>query len=113
MSNLDHSATPDFGAGRKTLNVYILGVLLCIILTLIPFSAVMYNYASKTATYYILGFSALAQFFVQAACFLRLNLQTEQSKMNVLAFFFSILVLLVVICGSLWIMWHLNYNMMH
>ena len=114
MNDLDHSvAEPDFGAGKKTLFVYLLGVFACIVLTLIPFATVMYNWADKTTTYYILAFSAIAQFLVQVVCFLRLNLKTMQSQINVMAFIFSIFVLFTIVCGSVWIMWHLNYNMMH
>ena len=40
-------------------------------------------------------------------------MQTEQGKLNVMSFMFTIVVLAVIIGGSLWIMFHLNYNMMH
>lgn len=114
MNNLDHNMSePDFGAGKKTLPVYVVGLLACIVLTLVPFATVMYGLAGKTATYYILALSAIAQFLVQVVCFLRLNLKTMQSQINVMAFIFSIFVLFTIVCGSVWIMWHLNYNMMH
>ncbi len=109
-TDLAHS---DLGLGDKTLGIYLFGVVLCIILTLIPFSAVMYHYASRGTTIAILLVSALLQFFVQVTCFLRLNMKSLQAKYNVYAFVFAVVVLVVLIGGSMWIMWHLNYNMMH
>ena len=60
----------------------------------------------------ILGI-AVAQVIVQVICFLRLNAQTEQGKMNLMSFIFTIIILGVVVLGSLWIMVNLGYNMMH
>ena len=93
--------------------VAVFGLFLCIILTLVPFGTVMYATWAHSTKIWILLLSALAQFFVQVICFLRLNTQTEQGQMNVMSFIFAIFVLLVIIGGSVWIMWHLNYNMMH
>lgn len=104
---------PDFGTGKKTLSIYAVGLLLCVILTLVPFAAVMYKPFSYSVTFTILVVCAIVQFLVQTICFLRLNVRTEQGQMNVLSFVFSILVLFVIVGGSLWIMWHLNYNMMN
>lgn len=112
MSN-SHVTEPDFGTGKKTLSVYLFGVVLCVILTLIPFGVVMYSVGSTEFKYWVLGISALAQFMVQVLCFLRLNGATPQAKINVAAFVFTIFVAIVVIGGSVWIMSHLNYNMMH
>lgn len=113
MATIAHGHEPDYGTGKKTLAVYVTGLVLCIILTLIPFAAVMSGKLSHSMTYAILLISALAQFFVQVICFLRLNTATQQGMINVLSFVFAIVVLMVVVGGSLWIMWHLNYNMMH
>ena len=108
-----HAVEPDFGTGKKKLSTYSIGFVLCVILTLIPFGAVMHQEISNKLTFAIVYISAILQFFVQVNCFLRLNTQTEQGKMNVMSFIFAIIILLVVVFGSLWIMWNLNYNMMH
>ena len=112
-SSSTHISEPDYGTGKKTLAIYSLGVVLCIILTLIPFSVVMYHIGTHNERVIVLIVSAILQFLVQVVCFLRLNVKTLQGKTNVYAFIFSIIVLAVIIGGSLWIMWHLNYNMMH
>jgi cytochrome o ubiquinol oxidase operon protein cyoD len=104
---------PDYGTGQKTLSIYVVGFLLCAVLTLIPFYAVIHPFTNKLSTLGILLGSAVLQFLVQVLCFLRLNISTAQSKTNVLSFVFSIVVLVVIIGGSVWIMHSLNFFMMH
>ena len=108
-----HLMEPDYGTGQKTLGVYLFGVVLCVILTLLPFGVVMFKYGSHAFQHTVLALSAFAQFMVQVICFLRLNGSTEQAKSNVAAFVFTIIVAVVVIAGTLWIMVNLGYNMMH
>ncbi len=110
----DHDMTqPDYGTGQKKLSVYVGGVIACIVLTLIAFSAVMHGTFSKLQTFIIIYAAACAQFLVQLICFLRLNTQTEQGRINVMAFVFTGIILMCVIAGSLWIMWSLNFYMVH
>lgn len=103
---------PDYGTGKKSLSVYLTGVILCVILTLVAFMAVMRPDLPDGPTFVIIFSAAILQLFVQVFCFLRLNGKTEQGRVNLISFMFSILILLVVIIGSLWIMYNLNYNMM-
>lgn len=103
---------PDYGTGKKKLGVYIIGVILCSILTLVAFGTVMINVFSKPTEFIIIYSSAVIQFFIQLICFLRLNTETEQSKINVISILFTFVILGSIVAGSLWIMWNLNYNMM-
>lgn len=103
----------DFGTGTKTFGIYLLGFVLCVILTLIPFLAVMHEVGSKMLLMEIIFVSAIIQFFVQVICFLRLNTATQQGQTNVMSFIFTGVVLVVLIGGSVWIMTSLNYFMMH
>lgn len=107
------SVEPDYGTGKKKLSVYIMGLTLCVILTIIAFWVVMKDSLPETLMFAIVFPAALIQFFVQVGCFLRLNVETEQGKMNMAALVFSIVILIVIIGGSAWIMWNLHYNMMH
>ena len=123
MSDDIHNLEPDYGTGKKNLRIYFVGFLLCVLLTLIPFGLVeqhLTQLSSKVALtlshsslLLVLFLAALIQFIVQVVCFLRLSSGTEQGKTNILSFVFSIVVLVVIIAGSVWIMYHLNYNMMH
>jgi len=104
---------PDFGTGKKKFNVYVIGLVLCLVLTLIAFWAVMPPKYSPTITFSLIFIAAILQFLVQVVCFLRLNAATEQSRINLMSFLFTVVVLVAVVAGSLWIMWSLSYNMMH
>lgn len=58
----------------------------------------------------MLGILAFGQFVVQLVYFLHLG--TEQKpRWKLLVFWFMIVVVLIVVVGSLWIMYNLNYNM--
>ncbi len=113
MSKTHVAAEPDFGTGKKKLNIYAFGILLCVILTLIPFWAVMKHDLSIPVAFVVIFLSAFLQFLTQVICFLRLNGKTEQSRMNVMSFVFTIIILIAIIAGSLWIMWALHYHMMN
>lgn len=104
---------PDFGTGQKKLSTYIIGIILCVVLTLIAFGTVMLNTFSHFKTFTIIYAAACIQFLIQVIFFLRLNTHTEQSRMNVLSFVFTGAILVCIIVGSLWIMWNLDYYMMH
>jgi len=104
---------PDFGTGQKKLSVYITGVVLCVILTLVAFWAVMSDGLLHQHVIAIIFSAAILQFFVQVIFFLRLNAETEQGRINLMAFVFTGVILLAVIGGSLWIMVSLHYFMMH
>jgi len=103
----------DYGTGQKKLSIYIIGIILCSILTIIAFWAVMSGHFSKLATFVIIYSAACIQFLVQLVCFLRLNTQTPQGRTNVMSLVFTGVILVSIIVGSLWIMWNLDYNMMH
>ncbi len=104
---------PDYGTGQKKLSIYLLGFVICSILTVISFWVVIANQVSKGQIFAIIYVSACVQFIVQVVCFLRLNTQTEQGRMNVMSFVFTGVILVALIVGSLWIMWNLGYYMVH
>ncbi|OGT46404.1 MAG: cytochrome o ubiquinol oxidase subunit IV [Gammaproteobacteria bacterium RIFCSPHIGHO2_12_FULL_41_20] len=103
----------DYGTGQKKLSIYVVGVVGCVLLTLIAFWVVMSSQLTKGQILAVIYAAACLQFLVQLLCFLRLNTQTEQGRINVMALIFTGVILLCIIMGSLWIMWNLHYNMMH
>lgn len=108
-----HETTqPDYGTGQKKLSIYIIGVISCIVLTLVAFWAVMSQALTHPQTFAVIFSAAALQFLVQVICFLRLNTKTEQGRVNIMAFVFTGVILLCVVIGSLWIMWNLGYRMM-
>jgi cytochrome o ubiquinol oxidase subunit IV len=100
------------GSSKKTLKAYVIGFILCVILTVIPFFIVANHSFSAKALYLALAVFAVLQLFVQVTFFLRLNASAE-GRWNLMPFLFSIFVVIVLVGGSFWIMYNLNYNMMH
>jgi len=107
--NHHHVGQSDYGTGQKKLGLYLIGLISCIVLTLIAFWAVMAERFSKLEIIAIIFAAACIQFFIQVIFFLRLTTQTEQGRVNVMAFLFTGVILLSIVIGSLWIMWSLNY----
>ncbi|MDA8561867.1 cytochrome o ubiquinol oxidase subunit IV [Gammaproteobacteria bacterium] len=110
---MSHQKTsqPDFGTGQKKLGVYLLGFVACSILTLISFWSVMSDRFSKFEVIAIIYTAAFIQLITQVVCFLRLNAATEQGKTNLMSLIFTVVILLCVFIGSIWIMINLNFNM--
>jgi cytochrome o ubiquinol oxidase operon protein cyoD len=106
-----HSSS-DYGTGKKTFGIYLTGIILCIILTLIPFMGTIYHTIPKGWYFFTFYSCAIIQLLVQVKCFLRMNTATEQSRTNIMTFLFTLVILFVIIGGSMWIMVNLDYNMM-
>lgn len=102
----------DDGHGDITLRGYVTGFVLAVILTVIPFWLVMGNVIenSGVTALVVLGLGAV-QMVVHIVYFLHLNPRAE-GGWNLLALIFTIVVVVIALVGSLWVMFHLNTNMM-
>jgi cytochrome o ubiquinol oxidase operon protein cyoD len=109
MAHNNHVAHAE--AGHSTLKSYIIGFILSIALTLIPYAIVVHHMLTGDALVIAVILLAVAQLFVQLVFFLHLSAAPEQ-RWNLLTFAFTVLILAILVIGSLWIMWNLNYNMM-
>ena len=107
------STSHDYGMHNKNFSVYFSGFLMCVILTLIPFYAVIHKVSNKHNLIMIVLSTAVIQFFVQVICFLRLKYNSNQGAINVLSFIFTGIVTFVIIGGSIWIMTSLDYFMVN
>ena len=107
----DHDDHAD-GASHSTLKGYVTGFVLAVILTAIPFWLVMGNVFDKSSTtaLVILGFAAV-QIVVHMIYFLHMNTKSE-GGWTLLALIFTIVLVVITLAGSLWVMYHLNSNMM-
>lgn len=100
------------GHGHFSRRGYLLGFLLSAVLTAIPFWLVMTGaLADKQATVLIVIALAVVQILVHTVAFLHLNTRSE-GGWTLMAYIFTAVIVLIVISGSLWIMYHLNSNMM-
>lgn len=95
-------------ASRKS---YVIGFLLSVVLTAIPFWLVMTGAMSSQATAITIILFAVVQIVVHTVCFLHVNTRAE-GGWTLMAYIFTAVIVLIVIAGSVWIMYHLNLNMM-
>ena len=98
--------------GHGTFGGYVTGFILSVILTAIPFWLVMAHVITKssTAAVIILALAAV-QIVVHMIYFLHMNAKSE-GGWNMLALVFTIVLVVITLSGSIWIMYHLNSNMM-
>ena len=108
---MSHSNAHRAGAAHGTTRSYVIGFILSVILTLIPFGLVMYPaFSSSVLLMAIIGL-ALLQILVQLGFFLHMNTKADEGW-NMLALVFTVLIIAILVVGSMWIMFHLNSNMM-
>lgn len=100
-----------FESSRDALFSYITGFVLSIFLTIVPYAMVTEHMFGGDSLMIGALFFAVAQLFVQVLFFLHLPLQ-QKPYWNIIIFFYTLLVVLFLVIGSLWIMYHLNKNMM-
>lgn len=107
----DHHDHDDH-TNHGSLKSYTIGFILSVILTAIPFWMVMGNVFedSSTTALVILGFAAV-QIVVHMIYFLHMNTKAE-GGWSMLALIFTIVIVVITLAGSLWVMYHLNHNMM-
>ncbi|MGB7193152.1 MAG: cytochrome o ubiquinol oxidase subunit IV [Collimonas pratensis] len=99
-------------ADHGSLKSYITGFILAVILTAIPFWLVMGKVIDKSSTLglVLLAFAAV-QIVVHMVYFLHMNTKSE-GGWSMLALIFTIMLVFIMLSGSLWVMYHLNHNMM-
>ncbi|USU08520.1 cytochrome o ubiquinol oxidase subunit IV [Sphingomonadaceae bacterium OTU29MARTA1] len=91
---------------------YVIGFVLSVILTAIPFGLVMSGIIADTRiTAGIVMVFALVQIVVHMVYFLHMNSKSENGW-TLMALIFTIIVLTICLAGSLWVMYHMNTNMM-
>ncbi|WP_394779069.1 cytochrome o ubiquinol oxidase subunit IV [Undibacterium sp.] len=99
-------------ADHGSLKSYTTGFILALILTAIPFWLVMGKVFDKSSTtgLVLLAFAAV-QIVVHMIYFLHMNTRSE-GGWTMLALLFTGMLVFIMLSGSLWVMYHLNHNMM-
>ncbi|WP_203345120.1 cytochrome o ubiquinol oxidase subunit IV [Vibrio fluvialis] len=92
-------------------NDYIKGFIASLILTIIPFYFVATQSLPETVTYALMFGCAIVQVFVHFVYFLHMETRTDDGRWNFVSLMFTAMVVLILIGGSMWIMWNLNINM--
>jgi cytochrome o ubiquinol oxidase subunit IV len=107
-----HDHHDEGGHAESTLKGYTIGFILSVILTAIPFWLVMNNVIADSGTLALtlLGFGAV-QIVVHMIYFLHMNAKSE-AGWTMLSTIFTIVLVVITLSGSLWVMFHMNTNMM-
>jgi cytochrome o ubiquinol oxidase operon protein cyoD len=90
---------------------YLIGLGLAVVLTIASFWAAGTGLIYGPAIPIALAVLAIAQMGVHLVFFLRITTAPDNTN-NILALAFGILIVTLVVAGSLWIMSHLDHNMM-
>lgn len=108
----DDAHAEEGGASHATLRGYLTGFVLSVVLTAVPFWLVMARMISQSG---VLAGALLAlgavQIVVHMIYFLHMDARSE-GGWNMLALIFTAVLLVITLSGSLWVMFHLNQNMM-
>lgn len=89
---------------------YIVGFVLAVALTAIPFVVVAKHLATPGNTLIVIAVSAVLQILVHLKFFLHLSLSSTPRE-TLLAIAFTVLLLAIMMGGSFWIMFDLHYRM--
>lgn len=109
--NHDHHDDHDDIGYHATVKGYVIGFVLSVVLTAIPFWLVMAKVLPANLTAPIILLFAAVQMVVHMVYFLHLNAKVE-GGWSLLALVFTGVLVAIVLAGSIWVMYHLNTNMM-
>lgn len=98
-------------SNHGTLKSYIIGFILSIALTIIPYVIVVNHSFSIDAIAISVVVIGIIQLLVQLIFFLHLN-TSKDGQSNLLSFVFTFIIIAILVVGSLWIMYNMNINMM-
>ena len=102
----------DTSAHHGSFRDYLIGFALSVPLTAIPFWMVMDNvFREPKVAAVVLMIFAVVQIVVHVFYFLHLNTKSEDGW-TVLALIFTVVLVVITLTGSLWIISHLDTNMM-
>ena len=108
---MNHASADKTEVGGGTLSSYATGFILSVILTAIPFALVMKGGLSPQATLVAIFSAAVVQILVHLYYFLHLD-TSSKARWNVLSLLFALLIMLLIVGGTIWIMYNLSYRMM-
>jgi cytochrome o ubiquinol oxidase operon protein cyoD len=106
-----HHGHDDHLEAHGSMKDYTIGFVLSVILTAIPFWLVMGHVVPPATTKVVILAFAAVQLVVHMIYFLHMNSKSE-GGWNMMALILTIILLFIVLTGSLWVMYHMNANMM-
>lgn len=106
-----HDGHHEIEMPHASMRDYVIGFILSVILTAIPFWLVMTMPLSAGVTAAIIMAFAAVQIVVHMVFFLHMTPKAE-GGWSLTSLVFTIIVVVIMLAGSLWVMHHLNTNMM-
>ena len=88
-----------------------IGFFISLVLLISIYMIVAHQLIEKSIACYVIVGLAFLQAIVQLICFLHLGTEQFPYWSNLL-FIFMLIILTIIVLGSVWIMYNLNYNMM-
>lgn len=110
MSKHEITFDVDTGASYGTYQSYTVGFVSSILLTLLSFFLVAYSALPPKTLYVVVSVLAITQLFMQLVFFLHLNAHSK-SAWNLLSFLFTLVMVLILVFGTMWIMYNLYAKM--
>lgn len=107
----DHGHHGHDSGSHGTLKDYTIGFILSVILTAIPFWLVMAKVLPPGTTGLVLLAFAAVQVVVHMIYFLHMTSKAEHGW-SLMSTIFTVIVLVIMMAGSIWVMYHMNANMM-
>lgn len=101
----------EHATGQGTFKSYAIGFVTSLGLTLLAYFLAVHQPFLGIFHYISIGTLGLIQSWILLYLFLDLGKETKP-QWNLLVFLFTVMVTLILILGSMWIMYHLNYNLM-
>ena len=112
MASAEHTVVPEGHIPHGTYRSYVIGFVLSVILTGIPFILVMSGgFESRAMTAIIVLLFAVAQIIVHMVYFLHMNFRVE-AGWSMITLVFTLTVLIICVAGTLWVMHNMDSNMM-
>ncbi|URJ23564.1 cytochrome o ubiquinol oxidase subunit IV [Blochmannia endosymbiont of Camponotus sp. C-003] len=98
--------------GYTTQQSYLIGFVLSVVLTIIPFFVVAsYDTMNKEILINIIVSCSVIQIFVHLIFFLHVGNMSNQAW-SLISLIFTVFIVFILVLGSVWIMTHLHYNLM-
>ncbi|AWK89332.1 cytochrome o ubiquinol oxidase subunit IV [Azospirillum thermophilum] len=109
----DHHGSDHHGDAHAhgSFRSYMIGFLLSVVLTAVPFWLVMGEVMDPSLTTVAILGLGVVQIVVHMVYFLHMNSRSENGW-TMLALIFTLILVVITLTGSLWVMYHLNANMM-
>lgn len=111
MTQKSHEIKNQIPYTKATLHSYVIGFILSLILTFSAYFLTIESFFSKWILINTLALLAVTQMVVQLLFFLHLG-EEKKPRWNILSFLFMALVVVILVCGSLWIMYNLDTRLM-